>query len=115
MTLLKQFKEFKISTGQLQIYIESTLHEGEMQQAKTCCSTYYNVYIYQSRLLEEFEASKGTMRNGYRKAIPTLSDEISDRFENLLTCQVFKNIVQIVECSKWPKKLKKIIAMVMQT
>ena len=100
MTLLKQFKEFKISTGQLQIYIEGTLDEDEMQQAKTCCLTYYNVYIYQSRLLEELEARKSTMRNDYRKAIPTLSDGISDRFENLLTCKVFKNIIQIVECSK---------------
>ena len=84
-----------------------------MQQAKTCCLTYYNAYIYQSRLLEELEVSKCTMRNDYRKAVPTLSDGISDRFENLLACQVFKNVVQIVECSKWPKKLKTIVAMVM--
>ena len=26
------------------------------------------------------------------------------RFENLATCPVFKNLVQILNCAKWPKK-----------
>ena len=86
--------------AKLQIYIEGTLDEDEMEQTKKLCLTYLNVYIYQSRLLEEFEASKDTVRNDYRKAIATLSDGMRDRFENLPTCQVLKNIVQIVECSK---------------
>ena len=59
-----------------------------------------NAYIYQSRLLKAFEASEGTVRNEYKKAIAALSDAISDRFKNLPARPVFKNIVQILDCSK---------------
>ena len=69
--------------AKLQIYVEGTLDEDEMQQTKKWCLTYYNVYIYWSRLLEEFEASRNTVRNDYRKTLARLSDGIRDRFENL--------------------------------
>lgn len=93
--------------AKLQIYIKGALDEEVVYNKKD------NEYIYH-RSLKAFEASESTVRNEYQKAIAALSDAISDRLENFPTCSVFKNIVQILDCSKWPEKLKKFVAMVMQ-
>ena len=110
-----------MDNSKLQIYIEDALDENEMQQAKKLRLTHYNkfrsdvvynsrdnAYIYQSRLLKAFEASKGTVRNDYQKAIAVFSDAISARFKNLPTFPVLKNIVQILDFSKWPKTIEEL-------
>ena len=118
---VRRVQDFNWTMAKLQIYTEGTLDQDEMQQAEKSRLTHYNkfrsevvysskgnAFIYQSRSLKAFEASKVTVRNEYQKAIEALSDAISDRFENLPTCPVFKNIVQILDCSKWPKKIEEL-------
>ena len=110
-----------MGNSKLQIYIEGALDENEMQQAKKMRLTHYNefrsdvvynskddAYIYQSRLLKAFETSEGTVRNEYQKTIEALSDAIRARFKNLPTRLVLKNIVQILDFSKWPKKIEEL-------
>ena len=110
-----------MDNSKLQIYTEDALDENEMQQAKKSRLTHYNkfrsdvvynsrdnAYIYQSRLLKAFEASEGTVRNEYQKAIAVFSDAISARFRNLPTCPFLKNIVQILDFSKWPKTIEEL-------
>lgn len=48
------------------------------------------------------------MRNEYQKTITTLSDAIGERLKNVSTCPVFKNMIQILDCSKWPKKIEEL-------
>ena len=38
----------------------------------------------------------------YRWTIAALSDAVSSRFESLSICPVFKNLVYILDCTKWP-------------
>ena len=117
---VRRIQDSNWTMAKLQIYIEGALDEDEMQQAEKSPLTHYNkfrsevvynskynAYIYQSRSLKVFEANEGTVGNDYQKAIAALFDAISDRFENL-TCPVFKNIVQILDCSKWPKKIEEL-------
>ena len=118
---VRRIQDFNWAMAKLQIYIEGALDEDEMQQVEksplTCYNKFrsevaynskYNACNYQSRSLKAFEANEGTVRNEYQKAIAALSHAISDRFENLPTCPVFKNIVQILDRSKWPKKIKEL-------
>ena len=44
------------------------------------------------------------MRKVYQHTISSLSDAVMERFENTANCPVFKNIVQVLDCSKWPKR-----------
>ena len=64
-----------------------------------------NSYVYQERKLKNFEASERTEREIYRTTIAALSDAISGRFESLSSCPVFRNLVAIVDCTKWPTDL----------
>ena len=61
-------------------------------------------YIYQGRHLKAFEVSEGTMKKVYQHTISFLSDAVMERFENIAHCPVFKNIVQVLGCLKWPKR-----------
>lgn len=52
--------------------------------------------------LKRFEASENTVKDLYRSTIAALSNTVSRRFENLSNCPVFKNLVNILDCGKWP-------------
>ena len=54
--------------------------------------------------MKAFEVSEGTVRKVYQHTISSLSDAVMERFENTANCPVFKNIVQVLDCSKWPKR-----------
>ena len=116
-----------MDNSKIEIYIEGAIDENEMQQANKSRLKHYNrfrsdvsynskdnAYIYQSRLPKAFEASEGTVRNEYQKAIAALSDAISTRFKNLPACPVLRNIVQILIFRNGLKKSKNFVAMVMQ-
>ena len=41
--------------------------------------------------------------------ISSVSDAVMERFENIANCLVFKNIVQVLDCSKWPKRKEELL------
>ena len=42
------------------------------------------------------------MSEVYQSTIAALSDAVSSRFQNLSICPVFKNLVEVLDCTKWP-------------
>ena len=112
---VNRIQDFNWTMAKLQMYIDDALDEKQMEETERSRLTHYNKfrsevtsndsgYIYQGRTLKAFEASEGTVRKLYKETISSLSTSIMGRFENLATCPVFKNLVQILNCAKWPKK-----------
>jgi len=110
-----RIQDFNWTMAKLQMYIDDALDEKQMEETEKSRLTHYNKfrsevtvddsgYVYQGRKLKAFEASEGTVRKVYKETISSLSTAIMGRFANLATCPVFKNLVQILNCAKWPKK-----------
>ena len=110
-----RIQDFNWTMAKLQMYIDGALDKGQMEETERSRLTHYNKfrsevtsndsgYVYQDRTLKAFEASEGTVRKVYKETISSLSTAIMGRFDNLATCPVFKNLVQILNCAKWPKK-----------
>lgn len=112
---VRQMQEFRWSMVKLHGHVRDALDNDELNQAEKSRFTYYNkfrsevtfemdenAYVYQGRKLKNFEASKRTVSTIYQSTIAALSDAVSSRFESLSTCPVFKNLVDILDCTKWP-------------
>ena len=115
---VRRIQEFKWTMVKLHAHVQGALDDNELNQAEKSHLTYYNKfrsevtfnaadnsYVYQERKLKNFEASERTVREIYRTTIAALSDAISGRFESLSSCPVFRNLVAIVDCTKWPTDL----------
>ena len=112
-----RIENFNSTMAKLHMYIESSPDENQMEETEKSRLTHYNkfrsevvhseetgAYIYRGRPLKAFEVSGGTVRKVYQHTISSLSDAVMERFENTANCPVFKNIVQVLDCSKWPKR-----------
>ena len=112
---VRRIQEFRWTMVKLHGHVRDALDNDELSQAEKSRLTYYNkfrsevtfemdenAYVYQGRKLKNFEASERTVSTIYQSTIAALSDAVSSRFESLSTCPVFKNLVDILDCTKWP-------------
>ena len=96
-------------------HVRDALDHDELNQGEKSLLTYYNkfrsevkfelhedAYVYQGRKLKNFEPSERTVSEIYQSTIAALSDAVSSRFESLSTCPVFKHLVEVLDCTKWP-------------
>lgn len=115
---VRRIQDFKWTMVKLRAHVQNALVEDELTQAEKSRLTYYNKfrsevtfdavdnsYVYQDIKLKNFETSERTVRNIYRTTIAALSNADSDRFESLSNCPVFRNLVEILDCTKWPNDL----------
>ena len=112
-----RIEKFNWTMAKLHMYIESSLDENQMEETEKLQLTHCNkfrsefvhneetgAYIYQGSHVKAFEVSGGTLRKVYQHTISSLSDAVMERFQNIVNCPVFKNSVQVLDCSKWPKR-----------
>ena len=112
---VRRIQEFRWSMVKLHRHVRDALDHDELNKAEKSRLTYYNkfrsevtfeldedAYVYQGRKLKNFEASERTVSEIYQSTIAALSDAVGSRFENLSSCPVFKNLVEVLDCTKWP-------------
>ena len=104
---LKHIREFNWSMGKLQGLLNQSI------DGNTIRLTNYTKFLkdvvhedgehkYQGIKLLNFDASNERIKNSYSEIIDSLTSAMSNRFENLQSHPVFKNI-HILDCSRWPK------------
>ena len=112
---VRRIQESRWSMVKLHGHVRDALDHDELNQAEKSRLTYYrkfrsevpfeldeDAYVYQGKKLKNFEASERTVSEIYQSTIAALSDAVNSRFENLSTCPVFKNLVEVLDCTKWP-------------
>ena len=120
---VRRIQEFKWSMVKLHGHVREALDHDKLNEAEKSRLTYYNKfrsevtfetddnsYVYQGRKLKNFEASEHTVRDIYRSTITALSDAVSSRFESLPICPVFKNLVDILDCTQWPTDVTQLMS-----
>ena len=55
--------------------------------------------------LARYEAAKQSVSNHYEFTIASITDRIQNRFEELSSSPLFKNLVSLLNVSPWPKEL----------
>ena len=111
---VRRIKEFSWTMTKLNAHLQNAVNnEGQNENDKHL--SYYNKfrsdvnhdidddsYAYQGIKLKNFEVSESTVAEMYRSTTIAISNSVSARFENLSDCPVFKNLVEVLDCSKWP-------------
>ena len=62
-------------------------------------------YFYQGIKLARYEAAKRSVSNHYEFTIASITDSMQNRFEELSSSPLFKNLVSLLDVSSWPKEL----------
>ena len=62
-------------------------------------------YFYQGIKLARYEAAKRSVSNHYEFTIASIRDSMQNRFEELSSSPLFKNLVSLLDVSSWPKEL----------
>ena len=62
-------------------------------------------YFYQGIKLARYEAAKRSVSNHYEFTIASIRDSMQNRFEELSSSPLFKNLVSLLDVSPWPKEL----------
>ena len=62
-------------------------------------------YFYQGIKLARYEAAKQSVSNHYEFTIASITDSMQNRFEELSSSPLFKNLVSLLDVSPWPKEL----------
>ena len=62
-------------------------------------------YFYQGIKLARYEAAKRSLSNHYEFTIASITDSMQNRFEELSSSPLFKNLVSLLDVSSWPKEL----------
>ena len=62
-------------------------------------------YFYQGIKFVRYEAAKQSVSNHYEFTIASITDSIKNRFEELSSLPLFKNLVSLLDVSSWPKEL----------
>ena len=55
--------------------------------------------------LARYEAAKQSVSNHYEFTIASITDSMQNRFEELSSSPLFKNLVSLLDVSSWPKEL----------
>ena len=62
-------------------------------------------YFYQGIKLARYEAAKRSVSNHYEFTIASITDSMQNRFEELSSSPLFKNLVSLLDKSSWPREL----------
>ena len=62
-------------------------------------------YFYQGIKLARYEAAKRSVSNHYEFTIASITDSMQNRFEELSSSPLFKNLFSLLDVSSWPKEL----------
>ena len=62
-------------------------------------------YFYQGIKFVRYEAAKQSVSNHYEFTIASITDSIKNRFEELSSLPLFKNLVSLLDVSSWLKEL----------
>ena len=62
-------------------------------------------FLYQGIKLARYEAAKRSVSNHYEFTSASITDSMQNRFEELSSSPLFKNLVSLLDVSSWPKEL----------
>ena len=62
-------------------------------------------FLYQEIKLARYEAAKRSVSNHYEFTSASITDSMQNRFEELSSSPLFKNLVSLLDVSPWPKEL----------
>lgn len=107
---VRRVQDFTLTMRKLKLLVDESLESPDS------IMTHYNKflqevekkdhgYYYQGIKLARYEAAKQSVSNLYEPTIASITNSMENRFEELSSSPLFKNLVSLLDVSSWPKEL----------
>ena len=107
---VRRIQDFNLAMVKLKLLVDESLENPDsvMTNLKNLFQDVEkkeNSYFFQGIKLARYEAAKRSVSNHYEFTVASIIDSMQNRFEELSSSSLFKNLVSLLDVSSWPKEL----------
>ena len=107
---VRRIQDFNLTMVKLKLLVDESLENPDsiMTNVKKLFQDVEkkdDSYFYQGIKLARYEAAKRSLSNHYEFTIASITDSMQNRFGELSSSRLFKNLVSLFNVSSWPKEL----------
>ena len=107
---VRHIQDFNLTKVRLKLLVDESLENSDSIMTNLKKLFQYiekkdDSYFYHGIKLVRHEAAKQSVSNHYKFTIASITDSMQNRFEELSSSHLFKNLVSLLDVSSWLKEL----------